>query len=69
MGFEIVQRFEQEIAQFYGAPYAVATDCCTHAIELSLRVEPLAAMVCPTHTYISVPMTLQKLKLPWSWID
>ena len=69
MGFEIVQRFEQEIAQFYGAPYAVATDSCTHAIELCLRLEPLAAMVCPTHTYISVPMTLQKLKLPWSWID
>ena len=52
MNFETVKEFEKQIAKFYGAPYAVATDCCTHAIELSLRIEPLSAMVCPTHTYV-----------------
>ena len=35
--FEIVDQFEKTIAKFYGAPYAIATDSCTHAIELSLR--------------------------------
>ena len=41
MSFDTVKEFEQQIAKFYGAPYAVATDCCTHAIELCLRVEPV----------------------------
>ena len=39
MNFETVQEFEKQIAKFYGAPYAVATDCCTHAVELCLRIE------------------------------
>jgi dTDP-4-amino-4,6-dideoxygalactose transaminase len=33
----IVTEFEQKIAEFFGAKYAVATDCCTHAIELRIR--------------------------------
>ena len=36
--FEHVRQFEEQIADFYGAPYAVATDSCTHAIELCLRL-------------------------------
>jgi dTDP-4-amino-4,6-dideoxygalactose transaminase len=30
---DIVDKFEKLVANFYGAPYAVAVDCCTHAIE------------------------------------
>lgn len=67
MNFETVKEFEKQIAKFYGAPYAVATDCCTHAIELCLRVEPVSAMTCPTNTYPSIPMTLQKLGIRWFW--
>jgi|TARA_E500000081_G_scaffold31058_1_gene34762 dTDP-4-amino-4,6-dideoxygalactose transaminase len=67
MSFDTVKEFEQQIAKFYGAPYAVATDCCTHAIELCLRVEPVSAMTCPTNTYPSVPMTLDKLGIRWFW--
>ena len=37
MSFEIVRKFENEIAKFYGAPFAVGVDSCTHAIELCLR--------------------------------
>lgn len=65
--FNIVQKFESEIAKFYNAPYAVATDCCTHAIELSLRFEKTNQVSCPKHTYLSVPMTLEKLNLSWSF--
>ena len=36
--WQVVDLFEQKIAGFFGAPYAVATDCCTHALELSLRL-------------------------------
>lgn len=65
--FESVEKFENEIARFYGAPYAVATDCCTHAIELCLRYEGYDNIVIPTHTYISVPFIFEKLNLKWKF--
>lgn len=37
MSFETVKKFENEIAKFYGSPYAIATDSCTHGVELCLR--------------------------------
>jgi dTDP-4-amino-4,6-dideoxygalactose transaminase len=67
MSFKLVRDFEQAIADYFGAPYAVATDCCTHAIELSIRLRQPKELSCPTHTYISVPMTMKKLGLAWSW--
>lgn len=64
-----VAEFEQLIADYYGAPYAVATDCCTHALELCLRLKPPVRTTSPHHTYLSVPMTLEKLGLDWSFYD
>jgi dTDP-4-amino-4,6-dideoxygalactose transaminase len=66
---EQVQKFEKAIAEFYNAPYAVATDCCTHAIELCLRLHDPVYVKCPKHTYISVPMTFSKLKTQWGFND
>lgn len=60
-----VREFEELIADYYGAPYAIATDCCTHAIELSLRLRNTKLANCPTHTYLSIPMTLEKLGIEW----
>ena len=37
MSFKTVKEFENKVAEFFGAPYAVAVDSCTHGIELSLR--------------------------------
>jgi len=37
MSFQAVTDFENKIAKYFGAPYGVAVDCCTHAIELCLR--------------------------------
>jgi dTDP-4-amino-4,6-dideoxygalactose transaminase len=65
--FEYIEKFEKEIAKFYDSPYAVATDCCTHAIELCLRYEGYNNIVVPTHTYISVPFTCEKLNLKWKF--
>lgn len=64
-----VQYFENVIKYFYGARYAVAVDCCTHAIELCLRLTQPVAVTCPNHTYLSVPMTFQKLGMQWSFYD
>lgn len=69
MSFKTVEEFERTIADFYGAPYAVATDCCTHAIELCLLYTEANEISCPAHTYISVPFTFTKLGLQWSFRD
>ena len=69
MSFHTVSQFESQLADFWNAPYAVATDCCTHAIELSLRYTASVCVTVPKYTYISVPMTMEKLGIEWSWDD
>ncbi len=65
--FTEVEKFESIISNYYGAPYAVSTDSCTHAIELCLRYENYNNLVIPTNTYISVPFIAIKLNLKWKW--
>lgn len=67
--FEYVTQFERTIADFFGSPYAVAVDCCTHGIELALRLHNVQQTSCPRHTYLSIPMTLTKLGINWKWSD
>ncbi len=70
MSFENVSKFESIIASFYNAPYAIATDSCTHAIELVLRYQkPKNKIFLPSQTYISVPFLAIKLGLDWDWKD
>jgi dTDP-4-amino-4,6-dideoxygalactose transaminase len=69
MGFEKISEFESALAEFTGAPYAVMTDCCTHAIELCLRVDRVKRCSIPAHTYLSVPMTLHKLDIAFEYTD
>jgi len=70
MSFSAVNDFEVALAHWWGAPYAVATDCCTHAIELCLRMQNSNRMLTvPKHTYISVPFTLEKLHIAWQFTD
>ena len=69
MGFENITKFESALAKFTGAPYAVMTDCCTHAIELCLRVDRVKRCSIPAHTYLSVPMTLHKLDIVFDYTD
>ena len=69
MGFEKITEFESALAKFTGAPYAVMTDCCTHAIELCLRVDRVKRCSIPAHTYLSVPMTLHKLDIAFDYTD
>lgn len=67
MSFDKVKKFEQEIAKFFGSPYAVAVDCCTHGIELCLRYKEVKKMIVPAHTYISVPLLSKKLNIELEW--
>ena len=65
----MIKDFEIEIANFFGSPYAVATDCCTHALELSLRYTKADHIMVPKHTYISVPLLSKKLDINMDWCD
>lgn len=67
--FNKILKFEQALGAFTGAPYVVMTDCCTHAIELCLRLEVPKRVEIPARTYISVPMTLRKLDTPYIFQD
>ena len=69
MSFSAVTDFERAIADYWGSEYAVATDCCTHAIELCLRLLQPESFSVPKHTYISIPQLSHKLNIPCEWRD
>lgn len=69
MSFNVINKFENEIASFFGTPYAVAVDCCTHGIELCLRQQKIQKIIVPKRTYISVPFLAHKLKIKLEWKD
>jgi dTDP-4-amino-4,6-dideoxygalactose transaminase len=69
MSFEAVSRFENEVANFYGSPYAVAVDSCTHGLELCIRLQGLDTITVPKRTYISVPFLADKLRIKLKWRD
>jgi dTDP-4-amino-4,6-dideoxygalactose transaminase len=67
--FQIVQEFEKEVAKFFGAPFAIAVDSCTHGIELALRYTNVNKISVPKHTYISIPFLASKLNIELEWRD
>jgi dTDP-4-amino-4,6-dideoxygalactose transaminase len=67
--FSKIKDFELALAEYTGAPYAVMTDCCTHAIELCLRIEKPKHVAFPAYTYISIPMTMKKLGIKYDMVQ
>jgi len=69
MSFNVITEFENQIAEYFGSPYAVSVDCCTHAVELSLRYTKAKSITVPKHTYISIPFLANKLGIELKWKD
>jgi len=69
MNFDVINEFENEIASFFGSPYAIAVDCCTHGIELCLRHQKVKKIVVPKRTYSSIPFLANKLNIDLEWKD
>lgn len=69
MSFQVVTQFEQKIANFFGAPYAIAVDSCTHGVELCLRYSNSTSISVPKQTYLSIPFLANKLKIKLNWKD
>jgi dTDP-4-amino-4,6-dideoxygalactose transaminase len=67
MSFNSILKFENELAEYTGAPYAVMTDCCTHAIELCMRYDQVKDTCFTPFTYLSVPMTMHKLGIEYTY--
>lgn len=67
--FEMVNEFENKISNFFGSKYAIATDSCTHAIELAIRYKKLNKIIVPKHTYLSIPFLANKLNIDLEWKD
>ena len=66
---QYISEFENQIANYFGSKYGVTTDCCTHAIELCLRLNNYNNLVIPNNTYISIPFTLMKLNIQFKFKD
>jgi dTDP-4-amino-4,6-dideoxygalactose transaminase len=65
--FAVVEQFEQALAEFTGAPYAVTTNTGTSAIFLSLLCHRALSgavgygeILLPARTFISVPMAVRQ---------
>jgi len=69
MSFQALFDFELALAEYTGAPYAVVTDGCTHAIELCMRYEQVKACQFSAYTYLSVPMILRHLDIEYEMVD
>jgi len=61
MTFKALFDFEQALAEYTGAPYAVVTDGCTHALELCMRYDQVRQTRFSAYTYLSVPMMMYHL--------
>ena len=66
--FAKIGEFERTLAAYTGAPYAVMTDCCTHAIELCMRLKQVRHTRFTAWTYLSVPMTMHKLAIAYELV-
>ena len=69
MSFQSLFEFEARLAEYTGAPYAVVTDCCTHAMELCLRYEQVRRVRFTAFTYLSVPQLMRRLDITFGLTD
>tara|TARA_A100001011_G_scaffold400146_1_gene512703 strand:- start:4312 stop:4902 length:591 start_codon:yes stop_codon:yes gene_type:complete len=69
LSWKSVHDFELVVSDWFGAKYGIATDSCTHGIELCLRLKEVETISIPKRTYLSIPFLSHKLGLPLEWRD
>jgi dTDP-4-amino-4,6-dideoxygalactose transaminase len=67
MSFQALFDFESALAEYTGAPYAVLTDGCTHALELCFKYDDIKETVFTPFTYLSVPMLMHHMGIKYSY--
>ena len=63
MSFDKLFEFESALAEYTGAPFAVVTDCCTHALELCMRMDNVHVTDFTAFTYLSIPQLMRNLNI------
>jgi len=68
----VVDRFEEAVARYTGAPYCVAVDSCTNAIFLALLYErdvwqPPPWVILPRRTYVGVAQAARNAGYDLTW--
>jgi hypothetical protein len=66
--FDRLFEFEQRLAEYTGSPYAVATDGCTHAIELAMRYDEVKSCRFTSYTYLSIPQLMLQLNIDYELV-
>ena len=61
MSFDALFEFEERLSEYTGAPYAVVTDGCTHALELCFRYEHITSCEFTAFTYLSIVQLMRQL--------
>lgn len=56
--YKIVKMFEEEVAAYTGAKYAIAVDSCTSALFLCSKYLEVGEVTIPKRTYLSVPQSI-----------
>jgi dTDP-4-amino-4,6-dideoxygalactose transaminase len=56
--YKIVKMFEEEVAHYTGASWAVSTDSCTDALLLCCEYLKVKKVTIPAQTYLSVPQSI-----------
>lgn len=56
--YKVVKMFEEEIAHYTGAPYAISVDSCTNALFLICTYLKVNQVTIPSKTYLSVPQSI-----------
>jgi dTDP-4-amino-4,6-dideoxygalactose transaminase len=69
--WNVVELFEKTIASYTGAKYAISTDCCSHAIFLSLKIlnSKETEIEIPERTYISVPSSINLAGYKFKFVE
>jgi len=67
--FKDIFIFEKRLAEFTGAPFAVSTCCCTHALELCFRILNPSRVEFSCRTYMGVIMLLKNLHIQFRMIN
>ncbi len=52
--WKVIEQFEQRMAEYCGAPYAVSVDTCTAAIFLCFKMLEAKKVLIPSKTYLGV---------------
>ena len=57
---KVVEMFEENMAEYTGAKYAVSCDNCTNAIRMCCDYLKVDEVTIPKRTYISVPQSIKQ---------